>query len=177
MVDFTTVSWLRTAAKKEAAKDNLRTADMIGDVIAITAILILITYFVDSQVANSGFFTAKFGSLEAFFFYAVAVVGLFPPALRLILRKRNAVRPFEIANSLFTVVSIVYLLNVFPFDFTNLATAISPSLHSAFSWLTDDIVKLLMTLGIILTVLITAWTLVIYLTVKQVLSETGEGPL
>ncbi len=98
-------------------------------------------------MSNSGFFTAKFGGLEAFFFYAVAVVGLFHPALRLVLRKRNVVRPVEIFNSAFTIVSIIYLLNVFPFDFTHLANALSPSLQSAFSWLTDDLVKLLMTLA------------------------------
>lgn len=177
MVDLAMVPWLHSAAKKEAAKDNLRRVDAIGDVVAIVAIAILIVYFVSSQISDSGFFTARFGGLEAFFFYAVAVVGVFPPALHLVLRRRNVVRPVEIVNSIFVIVSIIYLLNVFPFDFTHLASPLPSFILTAVSWLTDDVAKLLMTLGAILTAFITAWTLLIFLAVKQVFKEqTGASP-
>ena len=131
MVEISGVPWLYRTAKKEAAKDRLKTAEMIGDVIAIAVIMIFIAYFANSQASNSGFFTDRFGSAEAFFFYAVAITGLLPPALRLVLRRRNAVRPVEIFNSIFAIVSLMYLLSVFPFDFAFLAPT---SLQSVFSW-------------------------------------------
>ena len=175
MVDVATVPWLHNAAKKEAKKDKLKNADIIGDLAAIVAIAILIIYFVNSQTSNSGFFTAKFGGLEAFFFYAMAIAGLFPPALRLVLRRRNVVRPVEIVNSAFAIVSIIYLLGVFPFDFTHLASPL-PSIQPLVGWLIDDVAKMLMTLGVLLTTFITVWTFVIYLAVRKVLEEqTGAG--
>ncbi len=178
MIDIATIPWLYSKAKKEAAKDRLRTADVIGDGIAIVAVVILIIYFVNSQASNSGFFTDGFGSLEAFFFYGVAIVGLFPPALRLILRRRNAVRPVEIVNSIFIIVAIIYLLNVFPFDFAHLASPLPSFIQTAVSWLTNDLVRLLMILGVVLTVFITTWTLLIYLAVRNVLGEqAGASPI
>ena len=99
MVDITMIPWLHAKAKKEAARDRLKAAEMIGDVFAIVAIVALILYFVSSQLSDSGFFTDGFGGLEAFFFYGAAVSGAFPPALRLIFRRRNVVRPAEIGNA------------------------------------------------------------------------------
>ena len=174
MVDLATVPWLHNAAKKEAAKDRLKTTALIGDVIAIAAIALLTAYFINSYASNGGFFTDKFGGVEAFFFFGAAIAGLFPPALRLVLRRRNAVRPLEVVNSIFSIASIIYLLSVFPFDFTRLVPS---SLQSVFLWLTDDVARMLMTIGVLLTVFITAWTLLLYLAVKQELEQQGAGSI
>ncbi len=174
MVDLAMVPWLHNVAKKEAVKDRLKTAVLIGDVIAIAAIAILTAYFINIYVSKGGFFTDKFGGVEAFFFFGAAIAGLFPPALRLVLRRRNAVRPLEAVNSTFSIASMVYLLSVFPFDFTRL---VPPSLQSAFIWLTDDVARMLMTVGVLLTIFITAWTLLLYLAVKQVLEQQGAGSI
>jgi hypothetical protein len=171
MVDLTTVPWLHSKARQEATKDRLKTVDVMGDGIAMAAIAIVIAYFVNSQMSNSGFFTDRFGDLEAFIFYAVAIVGFFPPALRLVLRKRNAVRPVDIVNSIFVIVAIIYLVNAFPFDFEYLASGLPSFVQSAVSWLTNDLAKMLMAFGVAVAALVTAWNLLIYLAVHQVLEE------
>ena len=177
MVDITMIPWLHAKAKKEAARDRLKAAEMIGDVFAIVAIVALILYFVSSQLSDSGFFTDGFGSLEAFFFYGAAILGIFPSAFRLILRRRNVVRPVEIGNSIFGIVAIIYLLSVFPFDFAHLASPLPSIIQDAISWLTNDLARLLMTFGVVLTAFVTAWMVMIYLAVRRVLEgRTDTGP-
>lgn len=169
------IPWLHAKAKKEAARDKLKAADMIGDAFAIVAIIAMALYFVSSQLSNTGFFTDGFGSLEAFFFYGVAVLGIIPPALRLILRRRNVVRPAEIGNSIFGIIAIIYLLSAFPFDFAHLASPLPSVIQNALSWLTNDVARLLMVLGVVLTAFVTAWMVVTYLAVRKVLEERTDA--
>ncbi len=131
-------------------RDTLTIAQRLPELVVAIAMFGLLGFFVYHQQTESGFFTEKFGTAEMFWLYGPILAGIVAPLVRAWTGNRNPARPFEIATSLFLAVGSLWLLSVFPFDFSRLAETLPTGLQFALSWITDGVGKLVLLLQVII---------------------------
>lgn len=139
---------MKTVVEK-TDKEVLTTSQRWVELISVVAMLLLFGFFVYHQVANTGFFTAKFGALEMFCLYGPIFISLAAPVVRALNGRRNPARPFDVATYLFLAIGSLWLLIVFPFNFSHLADALPGAIRFILSWITNDIGKVLLILQVI----------------------------
>jgi hypothetical protein len=133
--------------------------------------LLLFGFLAYHQIANTGFFTAKFGMLEMVCLYGPILLGITAPAVRAWTGYRNPARPFEAAASLFLAVGSLWLVIVFPLNYAHLADALPSTIRFVLAWVTDDIGKAVLVLQVIIgpiSALLTIWK---YLSIRHRESE------
>ncbi|MFN8450132.1 MAG: hypothetical protein U0521_16500 [Anaerolineae bacterium] len=141
-------------------KDRLTIAQRVAEAIVMLAMIGMIGFFAFHQQVNSGFFTEKFGSLDAFWFFGPMIAGLIAPAVRVWTGNRNPARPFEIITSLFLAFGALYLLSAFPFSFAHLADTLPQGIRFILAWFSDDIGKIVIILQIVfcpISALVSVW--------------------
>lgn len=132
---------------KEVLTTSQRWVELI---ISVVAILLLFGFFEHHQVANTGFFTSKFGAVEMFCLYGPILFSLAAPITRALSGRRNPARPLDIASNLFMTITALWLLMVFPFNFSHFADALPGAIRFVLAWITNDIGKVALILQIIL---------------------------
>lgn len=130
-------------------KDVLTTDQRWAGLLIVVGMILLFSFFAYHQSANTGFFTAKFGLLEMFFLYGPIFAALGAPIARALNGRRNPARLLEGAANLFLLIGSLWLVIVFPFDFSHLADVLPSIIRFVFSWITNDIGKAVMILQII----------------------------
>jgi len=118
--------WFGSLADREASKDRLRRVGVSAresglSSSSIVIIILVIAFFLFHQMDDTGFFTDAFGPLEMALFHSVPVLGLATSTLRLIFARKNLLRPLDIAGLVLFMIAALYLLDLFPFDFSHLA--------------------------------------------------------
>jgi hypothetical protein len=131
-------------------KEVLTTAQRWGEFISVVAMLLLCGFFAYHQVANTGFFTVKFGVVEMICLYGPILVSFVAPAVRAVSGRRNPARPFDVAMYVFLAIAALWFLMVFPFNFSHLADALPGALHFVLAWITNDIGKVCLILQVII---------------------------
>jgi len=144
-------------------KETLTVPQRFGEIVSAFIILLIFAFYLYHQVENTGFFTSKFGNWEMFAFYGSLFLSLVPPLARAWLGRRNPVRPVEAFCNLFFALALLYLLLVFPFNFAHFADALPVAVRFMFGWLSNDIAKVAMVLGILGTGIAAAVNFVRYL--------------
>ena len=142
-------SWL-SRAKTEANKGASR-GDRFTGVFIVVVSALLIIIFVAHQTGSTGFFTSKFGALEAVMLYGSLVAWIITGYLDGILGQRLLSRLFDVFGGiLFITVSLVWLLIVFPFEFSFFADVFPEFLRFLVQWISNDIARGVMVVGAIL---------------------------
>ena len=140
-------------AKKEAEKDIPFNDRFTGIVLVIVSVLIML-YFVTHQMWSTGFFTSNFSPLEAFFLYGSLIFWITTCSLDGILSQRFLSRLLDtFGGVIFVTISLVWLLIVFPFEFTYFANVLPDFLRFLAQWISNDIARGIMIVGIILLVI------------------------
>ena len=129
--------------RRRNANEVLDPGQRSGEVASVFIAILVLAFFTYHQVANTGFFTSRFGDLEMFAFYGSIVLSLAPPIARAVVGRRNPVRPLEAASNLFFAFASLYLLTIFPFNFAHLSDALPPAIRFVLLWVTNDIAKIL----------------------------------
>ena len=166
--------WLDRIGKEEARKDRLAGQNLVGECVAVFVLSFLLWFFVAHKLEDTGFYTDDFGLLEMFMVYFGGAFALSPVVLRIVLRRRNVVRPLDAASLLFLSVAHAVLLVSFPFDFEHVDAVLPGFLQWTVSWMSDSIGAAILALGLIGGLIAAAFTLVIYVAVKRELSMTPE---
>lgn len=169
-------NWFHRHVEAEAKKDILSYSDRVGNVAAIIVIILVTFYFAAHQIWTTGFFTSKFGSLEMLLFYGVLLYELVPTTLKTLLGRKNLARFFEIFGSVFGTVALAWFLVVFPFEFTYFADVLPSFLRFLLQWISNDIVRVLMVLGVIVAPIMAVYTAVLYMFVQRELSKSSRKP-
>jgi len=142
-------SWF-ARAKAEANKDVSNSDRFTGIVLVVVSVL-LILYFVAHQRGSTGFFTPKFETLEMFMLYGSLVAWITTGCLDGILGQRLLSRLFDVFFGLiFLTISLVWLLVIFPFNFAYFSNVLPDFLRFLLEWISDDIARAIMVVGIIL---------------------------
>jgi hypothetical protein len=138
-----------------------------GELVLIAVMLLLLGFFAYHQWARTGFFTARFGPREMLCLYGPILLSFAAPIVRLLAGRRNPARPLDAATSLFLATADVWLLTVFPFDFSHLTDILPGVLRYIFSWMTDDIGRAILILQIVVSLISALVTMIQYLSVRR----------
>jgi hypothetical protein len=164
---------------KQARRRNneiLSPGQRFGEVVSAVIVLLILGFYLYHQVANTGFFTSKFGGWEMFAFYGSILLSLVSPIARAVVGRRNPVRPVEAFCNLFFAFASLWLFFVFPFNFAHFADALPGAIRFALSWITNDIAKVVLVLAFIGGLISAIVNIVRYLTFTSPVKEIGEKP-
>jgi len=162
-----TKNWFARQVEGEAKKDRLLFSDRAGNGVAVFAILLVLLFFVVHQTSSTGFFTSKFGPTETFLFYVSILLAAVGAAAKVVVGRKNMLRPFDTLQDGFGVVAFVWLFVVFPFDFSHLADVLPNFLRFLLLWISNDVAKVLMAIAIIAAPVLTVYTAVLYVFVHR----------
>lgn len=152
--------------ERRAARDSMKLSERFGEVIGLVISGLVLLFFVENQVLNTGFFTSAFGGTEQFLFYGAWVFGAIVTVIRATYGRRNAVRPLEVLQSIFWTISALWLLSVFPFNFTHLPDLLPSAIHFMFFWVNNQIGALVLLLAAIGGFASALYTSVLYVLVR-----------
>ncbi len=172
MSEIKTKGWFTRHAESEAKKDVIKLSERAGEVIGILCILVLLIFFKTHQTSSTGFFTSKFGTLEQFLFYGSLSFGIITSVGKIIVGRKNAIRPLEVCGALFSCVALLWLLNVFPFNFSHLTDILPEILRLITIWISNDIAKMFMILGIIGSLVAALYIIALYTSIRKLNSQT-----
>jgi hypothetical protein len=149
-------------AKTEADKGIPPNERIVG--IAIVAVSILMmSYCVAHQMWSTGFLTAAFGALEMIMLYGNLITWVITGALEGVLGQRLLSRLFDVFGGIiFITISFAWLLVVFPFEFTYFADVLPAFLRFLVQWISNDIARVIMVIGIILLVVAAVYSPIAY---------------
>ena len=164
-------NWLVRHVEAEAKKDVIPYSERAGNIVGVVAILLIVLYFVAHQVWSTGFFTSRFGTVEMLLFYISLMFGMVTSAVRGLFGRKNFARLFDIFGSVLIIVVLAWLFVVFPFDFAYFADALPNFLRFLLQWISNDVARVLMLLGIIATPVMAVYTAVLYVFVRRELSK------
>ena len=148
--------------KADADKGIPADERLSSSAIAVFSVL-MVVFFVSHQTQSTGFFTAEFGTLEQFLFYGYWVVWMTTASLEGIFGLRLLSRLFDVFGGIiFLLISTVVLLIIFPFDFHYLADVLLESLRFLLEWISNDIARVVMALGVIGLLFATVYSPIAY---------------
>ncbi len=148
-------------------RENLTVGQRFGEFVTMVITFLFFGFFAYHQQANTGFFTAKFGSQEMFCFYGPMLLSLAAPATRAVTGLRNPARPLEVATNLFTAIGALWLLTVFPLDFTHLADALPSGIRFLLAWVNNDIGRIPIILAAIFCPIAALVTAIVYFSHRE----------
>jgi cytochrome bd-type quinol oxidase subunit 2 len=164
-------NWLEKQVEKEAKGDVLSFPDRMGQIAAVALNLVAIAFVAIHHTRPTGFFTDEFGTLAAVLLYAVLIVVMVPLFVRLIVGRKNPARLFEMGTNVVFFVAMLYLLVVFPFDFSHFAEPLPRWLEFLLEWVPALLAKWVLAIGIIVSAVMPMYTYLVYRGVKGRLSE------
>jgi len=167
-----TKNWFARRAEAEAKKDSLSFSERAGEGVGVLGVLLFLVLWVAHQTSSTGFFTSKFGPAETFLFYVPAVLGVVTPIAKVVVGRKNMLRPFETFQMGLGAVGGVWLFVVFPFDFSHLADVLPDFLQFLLLWISNDVAKVLMAIGIIGLSAAAAYSVMLYVFVRRELSKS-----
>lgn len=144
----TNESWF-SRGKAEAEKGIPYNERVTGIAIVVFSVLIML-FFVAHQTWSTGFFTARFGTLEMIMLYGSLIFMIVSAGLEGIFGQRLLSRLFDVFGGIiFVTISLAWLLVAFPFEFTYFADVLPDFLRFLVKWISNDIARVLLVLGII----------------------------
>jgi flagellar biosynthesis protein FlhB len=176
MAPYPPQDWWHRKVVKEADHDILKMGERIGNIIAMFFIVFVVLIFINIQVQGYGFFTTKFGPVEQLVFYGSLLFGGIPSFIRAATGRRNLGRLVDLVGSVLFIVAAIYLLAVFPFDFTHLLDFLPSSVRPEFSWFNNDLFRLLFELAIVISVISLVYNAILYLSVRRELRTRRSAP-
>ena len=139
---------------------------VVSIAIVVFGVLIVLC-FVAHQMWPTGFFTATFGTLEMLLLYGSLIYWIVASALLLFGRK-NLSRDFDVFGGLiFVTVGIAWLFVVFPFEFAYFADVLPDFLRFLVQWISNDIARVLMVLGIIVHLVLAVYSTILRVFVRK----------
>lgn len=131
--------WFGGAVATRRDRDSLTPGQRFGELFGVLVSVFIVSFFVENQVRDTGFFTSLFGPVEQSLFYGTWAVGVAVSLARAAYGRRNPVRPLDAAYGLMLAATAVWLFEVFPFDFAHLTDLMPGSVRFLFSWVDDPI--------------------------------------
>ena len=144
-----TESWF-SRGKAEADKGIPKNQRIAGIGFFFVGSVLMLLYFVAHQMLSTGFFTAKFGTIEMIMLYGSWIAWIITAGLEGVFGQRLLSRLFDtFGGIIFIAVATAWLLVVFPFEFAYFADVLPDFLRFLVQWISNDIARVLMVLYII----------------------------
>ena len=104
----------------------------------------------ESGLVETGFFTTEFGRLEMLALYGPMVINLLPPIVRMLTGRRNPARLFEALTAVCLATGSLWLLTVFPFEFSHLADILPAGLQFTIGWISNGFARVILIFQVVL---------------------------
>ncbi len=130
-------------------REILSPFERLSSPISTVCMLVVLGFFAAHEWANTGFFTERFGPMEKLALYAPMLLALIPPLVRTITGRKNPARLFDAATNISLAFGSFYLVLVFPFDFAHLTDVLPGVIRFFFSWINNDIGRLVLILQVV----------------------------
>jgi len=154
--------WMDGHAANRADKDVMRPGERGGEVFGLFVSLLVILFFIENQLRDTGFFTSAFTPSEQVLFYGTWFVGAIATVARAATGRRNAVRPLDAITGALVAVTALWFLASFPFNFHHFPDLIPGPLRFLVSWVSNPIAKLFTVCGVIGGFAMMVYNLVVY---------------
>ena len=164
-------SWFTSRIRMHVRKDRLKFSERVSEFIGAFLMLLAALFFILHQILSTGFFTPRFGSLEAFLFYLPMLIGITSCIVRGVIGRRNAVRPLDVAGNIACFIAASWLLIVFPFNFSHLADILPNSFKFLLAWFSDDFGKIILAIAGVAGFFNAIYSSILYLFVRRELSK------
>jgi hypothetical protein len=162
---------LESTWNKEAEKDKLKDAERASQLVSWIFTAIAAWFLLAHWTEDTGFYTSEFDQLDALVLFGPLLFGLLPPVVRTLRGRKNIARPWDIASTMLFVLSSAYFLCQFHFDMTFFAVPLPEGMRFLIDWVTEDIAKVVLVIGVIGGVIGIGWTTLTYLKVKEILEH------
>ena len=139
----------------EQYTDTLNWVQRAGELLVVVSVVLMAGFFILHQSRDTGFFTARFGTLEKILLYSPILFRISFSLTKAVIGHYTPARPFEAATGLLLGVAAVWFLIVFPFDFGHLADVLPRGLRFAVAWVSNEIGKIVLVLQVIAGPIIT----------------------
>ena len=141
-----TENWF-SRGKAEADKGIPKNERIAGIGFFFAGNVLVILYMAVHQIESTGFFTAKFGTIEMIMLYGSWIAWIITSGLEGILGQRLLSRLFDtFGGIIFIAVATAWLSVVFPFDFEYFAEVLPDFLRFLVQWVSNDIARIVMVL-------------------------------
>ncbi len=149
-------------AKAEADKGVPLNERVVGVAIVVVSIVVML-YFAAHQVGSTGFFTTAFGAVETIMLYGNLTAWAITGFLEGVLGQRLLSRLFDaFGGIIFIAISLAWLAVVFPFDFAYFADVLPDFLRFLVQWISNDIARGLMVIGVIVFAVVAVYSPIAY---------------
>lgn len=145
----------------------MSSARRLGGLYTIGLMVLLLLFFAIHQRQNTGFFTDKFGIPEMVALYLPILTSMAAPLLRLIQGRNDPARLAELVSDLCVAVGSLWLWETFPFNFARIGNVFPATIHFVFTWLNDNIGRIILLLQIIIGFISALATAGSYLTERR----------
>jgi hypothetical protein len=166
--------WIIAVGNKEAKKDRIGWPDIIGEIVGLVFISSLLWFFLAHKLQDTGFYTSEFGPLEMTMLFSAGGFAVLLAVLRVLIRRRNILRPLDIASFLLFTIAHAVLFVRFPFDFEHVADVLPSFMQWLVGWIDDPIGAVLLALGIVGGLIGALVTSLTYMGVRQALRSSSE---
>lgn len=148
-------------------REVLSLAERVAEpIFSLIATCLLLAFFAYHQLTATGFFTAQFGPFEMLCLYGPILLAPAAAFTRAMSGQRNPARPVEAFANLCMALAAIWLLRVFPFNFTHLSDALPAAIQFTLAWVTNDIGRLILMLQVVVGMLIALITLLRFFVVR-----------
>ncbi len=161
------LGWIDRQAEREAKRERLRGSERISSLFGVFVSIVVIIYFYGHYSGNTGFFTSSFTSADAVLFFGASVLGLLPQLTRSVLGRRNVTRLLEVLTEAVFLIASIWFLATFPFDMSHLADLLPNGWHFLLTWISADLVKVVLVIAIAAMLFVIPYTLLLYQAVKR----------
>jgi type IV secretory pathway VirB2 component (pilin) len=106
--------------------------------------------------------------------YLSLVAGMITTAIRALFGRKNLARLFDVFGACFFTVTLTWLYIVFPFSFTHFADVLTDFLKFLLQWISNDIARTLMIIGIVTAPVMVIYNFLMYMLVRRELSKQTQ---
>lgn len=170
----TNENWFIKHAEAEAKKDVIPFSERIGNIIGIVVTILVVLFFAFHQMQSTGFFTSSFGTTEMLLFYLSIMAGMVTAIVRALFGRKNPARLFDMLGACIFAVTIAWLYITFPFDFTHFADVLPDFLKFLLQWISNDIAKILMLVGMVVAPVMIIYNAIMYVLVRRELLRQSQ---
>lgn len=158
-------SWFFRLAKEDV-EDDIPLDERVASIAIVVFGVFIALYFAALQTWSTGFFTATFGTLEMLLLYGSLIYWIVTSVV-LLFGCKNLSRDFDIPGLFFVTIGIAWLFMVFPFDFAYFTDVLPDFLRFLVQWISNDIARVLMVLGIILHLALAVFSTILRVFVRK----------
>ncbi|MFX0184917.1 MAG: hypothetical protein ACFE95_17685 [Candidatus Hodarchaeota archaeon] len=158
---------------EEELSDEIPSEEIAASIFLIVVNGLFGLYFIAHQIGSTGFFTSMISFFDMVMLYGILIYWITTSVLILLGQKHPSRDLDTYGGLLFASFAILWLLLVFPFEFTFFADVLPVFLRFLLQWISDEIALVLLVLLFILHLIAAVYSLMIRFYVRKARSQNS----